>query len=224
MHFRILLYQGFDELDAIAPFEVLSMAARRIAAPPRDVTSTASPWTVELASLDGSTEIKASNGLCVRIEGAAGDLARLGADSAPGVLIVPGGGWVDRSRIGAHTEFERGDGPGTIAGEVRVVLERGGVACSVCTGAMLLARAGVLRGRRCITHHAAIDDLAATGAVIVRARVVDDGSIVTAGGVTSGIDLALHLVERFADAALANGIAETLEYEGRAVAAPSRID
>ncbi|MBX3354688.1 MAG: DJ-1/PfpI family protein [Phycisphaeraceae bacterium] len=205
VQYRILLYPGFDELDAIAPFEVLSMAARRLA-PASDA------WCVDLETINGAEEVRASNGLVVRIE------RRAPTGHAPQVLIVPGGGWVDRSRIGAWSEFERGDGPGTVARAVREAHARGTIIASVCTGAMLLARADLLRGRRAITHHAAIDDLERCGAVIVRDRVVDDGEIITAGGVTSGIDLALHLVERFASAAhssgksLADEIARTLEH------------
>ena len=68
---------------------------------------------------------------------------------------------------------------------------------------MLLAATGITAGRRVTTHHLAIDDLRASGAEIVEGRFVDDGDIVSAGGVTSGIDLALHLVERFAGARIA---------------------
>lgn len=193
MHFRIILYPGFDELDAIGPFEVLSMAARR-----------GTPWRVELATLDGAEEVRASNGLRVRLD--------QGIDTSPDVLIVPGGGWVDRARGGARAAYDLGDGPGTAAGAARAAHEAGAIVASVCTGAMLLARAGLLRGRRCITHQAAIQDLEAHGAVIVRERVVDDGTIITAGGVTSGIDMALHMIARFADAAMAESVRTTLEY------------
>ena len=62
----------------------------------------------------------------------------------------------------------------------------GAVIASVCTGAMLIAAAGVTEGRPATTHHDAIEDFRATGAEIVDARVVDDGDIITAGGVTSG--------------------------------------
>ena len=73
---------------------------------------------------------------------------------------------------------------------------------------MLLAAAGITRGRRAITHHVALAALAESGAQVVRARVVDDGDLITAGGVTSGLDLALHLVRRFAGeaAAVAGGV------------------
>jgi uncharacterized protein (DUF427 family) len=82
----------------------------------------------------------------------------------------------------------------------------------VCTGVMLLARAGVVGGRPATTHRSARDELAATGARVLDQRVVDDGDLVTAGGVTSGIDLGLRLVERFAGPELAEREATRLEY------------
>jgi uncharacterized protein (DUF427 family) len=82
----------------------------------------------------------------------------------------------------------------------------------VCTGVMILARAGVVGNRPATTHRSARDDLVATGARVVDKRVVDDGDLVTAGGVTSGIDLGLRLVERFAGPELAEREAARLEY------------
>jgi len=87
---------------------------------------------------------------------------------------------------------------------------------SVCTGAMLLAKAGILAGRPAVTHAAAIDDLRADGAdVRPDARVVDDGDVLTAGGVTSGLDLALHLVERLKGAEAAGLAERLLEHDRR---------
>ena len=74
------------------------------------------------------------------------------------------------------------------------------VKASVCTGALLLGAAGYLRGKRATTHPNALEDLKPYCASVVTDRVVDEGNILTAGGVTSGIDLGLHLVERFAGA------------------------
>jgi transcriptional regulator GlxA family with amidase domain len=89
---------------------------------------------------------------------------------------------------------------------------------------MLLAAAGLLDGRPAITHHSAIADLDAAGATIVHARVVDDGDVVTAGGVTSGLDLALHLVERHFGAPTALAAERELEYERRGtVWSPARV-
>ena len=77
---------------------------------------------------------------------------------------------------------------------------------------MLLARAGVLDGRPAVTHGGALDDLRATDAEVVDARVVDDGDVLTAGGITSGLDLALHLIERLVDRETADAVATGLEY------------
>jgi putative intracellular protease/amidase/uncharacterized protein (DUF952 family) len=82
---------------------------------------------------------------------------------------------------------------------------------SVCTGALLLGAAGRLRGHRATTHAGALDLLAAFGATAVRERVVDEGQLVTAGGVTSGLDLGLHLVRRFAGDGAAERIAAQME-------------
>jgi len=86
------------------------------------------------------------------------------------------------------------------------------VVAGVCTGTMLLAHAGIIGSRRAATHHTAWDDLQATGATLVKDRVVDDGDLVTSGGVTSGIDLALWLVEREFGRDLAERTAERMEY------------
>jgi transcriptional regulator GlxA family with amidase domain len=83
---------------------------------------------------------------------------------------------------------------------------------SVCTGAMLLSAAGITRGRPATTHHVALEALRGEGARIMDARVVDDGDLITAGGVTAGIDLALWFVERYFGRALADGIARQLEH------------
>jgi cyclohexyl-isocyanide hydratase len=82
---------------------------------------------------------------------------------------------------------------------------------SVCTGALLLGAAGRLAGRRATTHASALDRLEAYGATAARARVVDEGAVVTAGGVTSGIDLGLHLVTRLCGADVAAAIARQME-------------
>jgi transcriptional regulator GlxA family with amidase domain len=192
MRCEVLLYDGFDELDALAPWEVLSDAGRA-----RDDVD------VALVTLDGDAPVRASHGAVITPHRALSEHVDL--------LVVPGGGWNDRSRSGAWSEVERGVLPAAI----RARHEGGALVASVCTGAMLLAAAGLLTGRPAITHHVAIDDLKAAGAEIVRARVVDDGDVVTAGGVTSGLDLVLHLVERHWGAPLALAAERELEYERR---------
>jgi transcriptional regulator GlxA family with amidase domain len=83
---------------------------------------------------------------------------------------------------------------------------------SVCTGALLLAHAGVIGDRRCTTHTSARSDLASTGATVIDARVVDDGDLITGAGVTSGLDIGLHLVRRFIGDDAAAEAARRAEY------------
>jgi len=193
IHFAIVLFEGFDELDAIAPFEVLNAAARAGA-----------PFHVELVALEAPSIITASHGLKIPVD-------RRLSDTACDWLIVPGGAWMARLPVGVWGEIERAVLPRAIA-DVRA---RGAKLASVCTGAMLLSAAGLTRGRRATTHHTAKAALADEGAHVVDARVVDDGDLVTAGGVTSGLDLALWLVERLAGEPQRREAETRMEYELR---------
>lgn len=193
MNVQILIFDGFDELDAIGPYEIWRMAA--------DVQP---KFSVLLVSLDGAREITAANGLHVRAE------AKLAA-TRPDLVVVPGGGWLNRALAGAWAEAQRGSIPTTLAQLHREAT----TLASVCTGAMLLAAAGLLKDRPATTNHAAVEELRAMGARVISARVVDDGDIVTAGGITCGLDLTLWLVERFAGAEIAHVLEQHLEYERR---------
>lgn len=83
---------------------------------------------------------------------------------------------------------------------------------SVCTGSLLLGAAGFLNGKRATTHPAAIEELRSYCDNILARRVVDEGSVVTAGGVTAAIDLGLYLVERIAGQAARARIAQQMDY------------
>jgi cyclohexyl-isocyanide hydratase len=83
---------------------------------------------------------------------------------------------------------------------------------SVCTGALVLGAAGLLRGRRATTHWAFMDLLAPFGATAVRERVVQDGNLVTGGGVTAGIDFALALARELVGEEEAQAVQLHLEY------------
>jgi cyclohexyl-isocyanide hydratase len=86
---------------------------------------------------------------------------------------------------------------------------------SVCTGALLLGAAGRLDGKRATTHHKYRKDLERWGAVVVNERVVDTGQVITAGGVTAGIDLGLHLVGRLMGEDTRVRIAKQMETNGK---------
>jgi transcriptional regulator GlxA family with amidase domain len=185
----IAVFDGMDELDAIGPLEVLRSAAERGA-----------DFDVQLITSHPQPSVRCRHGLELVPDGA----SRADAD----MVIFPGGGWIATSERGARAE---------VSGKhwvpvIEAAAQRGAILASVCTGAMILASAGVLTGRRAITHHGAWRDLEASGAAVVHERVVDDGDRITAGGVTSGIDLGLWLVERFVGKDMADQIAENLEY------------
>jgi transcriptional regulator GlxA family with amidase domain len=119
------------------------------------------------------------------------------------LLVVPGGGWTKRPPKGAWTEVQRGVLP-------RVIAQRhaaGARIASVCTGAFLLAAGGLLEGRPAITHWNDVDDLEAMGIRVIRdARVVDDGDV------TSGLDMALWIVEQEKGREAADDVAAELVY------------
>jgi transcriptional regulator GlxA family with amidase domain len=192
MRIDIILFPGFDELDAIGPFEVLQNAVL-----------VGADFEARLVSPSGAGEVVAAHGLRVRAE------AALKAAPRPELIVVPGGGWNDRRAEGARAEAERGEIPAYLA----ELHQAGTTIAAVCTGAMLLAAAGLLRGTPAITHHSAIEDLRNAGAEIIQERVVDDGQVITAGGVTSGLDLALWLVERFASKDVADEVARRMEHQ-----------
>jgi transcriptional regulator GlxA family with amidase domain len=191
MRAEIILYDGFDDLDAFAPNEVL----RRAVAAGADLSA-------DYVTVDGVEAVTSAYGVALRTP------LRLGQ---PDLLLVPGGGWAARSAQGAWAEAERGVIPDALA----KAQARGAIIATVCTGAMLASAADLTRGRHATTHHSAIADLRAAGAEIIAARVVDDGDLISSGGVTSGLDLALWLVERFLGAALAVAIERQIEYERR---------
>jgi transcriptional regulator GlxA family with amidase domain len=204
VHAQIVLFDGFDPLDVIAPFDVLVAGS----------DSVGGELVVELVSAEGPRPVvSGSHGLVLNAT------AQLDP-SKPGYVIVPG--------ASGPTEGDPDDGVVTIPvllarfGETEAVpLMRQAMAnpditvATVCGGSLALAMAGLLDGRNAVTHVLGLDVLDATGVNVVRARVVDDGDLVTAGGVTSGLDLALHLLDRTYGPRVALAVEELFEYERR---------
>jgi transcriptional regulator GlxA family with amidase domain len=101
---------------------------------------------------------------------------------------------------------------------IRSASESADITMSVCTGAFLLAKTGLLDGKAATTHHEYYDRLASEFPKVKvqrDLRFVDNGATAAAGGLTSGIDLALHVVERYFGRAVAQQTAAYLEYQGR---------
>ena len=190
MRVDIVVYDGLDEMDALGPLEVF-----------RSAEAAGADITARLVTRTPTEEVTGAFGLRFRPDGT----YEPGAD----IVVVPGGGWAARARRGAWAEVQEGAWLPLLTDAAR----QARVMAGVCTGTMLLAHAGVVGTHRASTHHTALEELAAAGAQVVNERVVDDGELITSGGVTAGIDLALWVVERFADRELADGLARRMEYQ-----------
>lgn len=190
MDVAILLYEGFDELDAVAPYEVFRMAA-----------DFGADLDANLQTLVPNDRVTASHGL--RVEP---DDVLVGT---PDLVLVPGGGWNSRGEHGAWAEVQ----DGTLPERLATLYEGGATIATVCTGALVAAEGGLLEGRPATTHESAKGDLRDYGVDVRDERFVDDGDVLTAGGITSGIDLALHVVERECSTEVARKVAEEIEYE-----------
>ncbi len=120
----------------------------------------------------------------------------------PDIILVPGGrGQTENMRDGALHEW------------LRAAHESTTWTTSVCTGSLILAAAGLLEGKRATSHWLALEELGRLGAEPSSERVVFDGKIVTAAGVSSGIDMALALAGRVAGDDVARAIQLSIEYD-----------
>ncbi len=201
MHIQVVLFDGFDLLDAIAPYEVFTAAAMY----------TNEELTVELVTAEGKRMVKSGiNDLMIPANGKL-DVTR------GGIILVPGAsGLVDGVgpdsvpvKLKKATETE-------LSKMLREALNTPDILLStVCGGSLILAMDGLLVGRHAVTHHMGMGLLEATDAIPVNARIVDDGNIVTGGGVTSGIDVALYLIERELGPRIAHAVEQLFEYERR---------
>jgi len=196
MKIQIVLFDGFGELVSLAPFEVLKRAIDEGA-----------PFTVDLISSEPKLEVTTSFGVTVKLN----DFLRM--DIRPDLLIVPGGGWNHKAEHGARKQAELG----TLPAMIREMHNEGTIVAGVCTGGMLLAASGILDGRKATMHYLAQDEISEYGAELLRYRIVDQGNIITARGVTSGLDLGLWITERFASAQIAAAVEYRMEYERRGI-------
>lgn len=206
----IFIFDEVEVLDFCGPFEVFSSA-----------------YSPEEGGADAETEgdaegrrlfdvrVVAEERRTVSARGGLRVEPHHGIDDCPplDVLLVPGGHGT-RALMGNRRVLD------WIAAQDAAVE----TTTSVCTGSFLLAKAGLLDGRRATTHWASISQLRSLFprvSVLDDARVVDEGRVVTSAGVSAGIDMALHLVERWHGREVAEATARDMEYEWRpATSAP----
>src|SRR3989441_6800116 len=178
----ILLYDGVEELDAVGVYEVLAKAKQLH--PKLDLT-------VRFRAM--KEEIAGALGMKFLAHEVLRDLSDLD------LVIVPGG--AGRAEVMKDREF--------LSELLNFGTEK--PIASVCTGALILAAAGLLAGRKATTHRSFMDELR-TVADVVEDRVVEDGLVTTAGGVTASIDLGLHLLEKHFGPELAREVEDRIEY------------
>jgi transcriptional regulator GlxA family with amidase domain len=186
----IYLFDAVEVLDFAGPFEVFSTASRVYPVSPK-------PFQV-ITIARGSPFITARGGLRVR--------ASHTTDSHPpiDVLVIPGG------VVSAQLELPE------VIDWIALNAPRSALTASVCTGAFLLAKAGLLDGKAVTTHWEDIPDLRAMFpkvSVVENQRWVDAGQIVTSGGISAGIDMSLYLVARLIDQELAVRTAHQMEFD-----------
>lgn len=191
MNIQIVLFDGFDELDAIGPYEILKRA-----------NEFGANFNVKMVTLNLNS-VTGFYGLTVEVN----DF--LSEENCPDILIVPGGGWNHKGEKGARIEADKGILPEFIAR----FYQQGAIIAGVCTGGMLMAVSGITAGRKTTMHHLAKNEMESYGCEVLSDRIVDDHDIITARGVTSGIDLALWIIERFVSSEVAYSVEERLEYE-----------
>jgi transcriptional regulator GlxA family with amidase domain len=203
VHAQFVLFDGFDPLDVIAPFEVFAAGSDAVGG----------GLEVQLVSAEGPRSvISGTRGLALTATGTLDPVK-------PGYVVVPGASGPiegDPDEVDTIPVLLARFGETAAVDLMRQALANPDVTvATVCGGSLALAMAGLIEGRNAATHHLGMDVLEATGVNAVHARVVDDGDLVTAGGVTSGLDLALHLLERSYGPRVALAVEALFAYERR---------
>ena len=189
MRIAVAVFDGAEELDFVGPWEVL--ATWRAVCPDDDV---------EVVLVAETTDpVSCAKGMRVLPDTTWNELGDVD------VLVYPGG---------RGTRPQLGDE--TIRTRLRALKERGTLMTSVCTGALVYADAGLLDGQPATTYWSALDELPRLGRDVEPQpdkRFVDNGAVITAAGVSAGIDMALHLVGRLATPDKAREVRRAIQYD-----------
>jgi transcriptional regulator GlxA family with amidase domain len=188
----ILLFDEVEVLDFCGPFEVFSVT---------DAYNPVRPFNVYTVA--EKTPILARNGLSVNPTYLLDDPAC----PKPDLIVVPGG---RGTRQAMHDE--------RLLAWIRANAQQAQLTLSVCTGALMLARAGLLEGLSATTHHSAFEELRAVApntTLLPEQRIVDNGNVIVSAGISAGIDMALHVVARLYGTDTARQTAAYMEYDWR---------
>lgn len=185
----ILIFDDVEVLDFAGPFEVFSVTNEL------NGYGILNVYTVAREK----APVKARNGLSVNPD--------FGINDAPGpdLLIIPGG-------IGTRAVLGQHD----VISWIRTSASNAEKVMSVCTGSLLLAKAGLLEGARATTHHEVFEELAALAPdteIVRNERFVDNGQVVTSGGISAGIDMSLYVIELIYGKDAARKTAAYMEYQ-----------
>ncbi|MDA1652387.1 MULTISPECIES: DJ-1/PfpI family protein [unclassified Bacillus cereus group] len=185
----IFLFDDVEVLDFAGPFEVFSVTE----------VDEEKPFTVYTVSQNGEM-ITARNGLKVQPDYSIEDLPPVD------ILIIPGG-------KGARENEVKND---IIINWVRQQMKEVKLMTSVCTGALLLAKAGLLEGVKATTHWASIQTFKKdfpNVEVIENVKFVDEGHIITSAGISAGINMSFHIVKNLLGVEVAEDTAKSMEYD-----------
>ncbi len=185
----ILIFNEVEVLDFAGPFEVFSICRDKKGDPPYKVFL--------IAEKEGL--IKARNNFLVQ--------ANYTINNHPdlNMLLIPGG-------LGTRQEMHNG----TIKGWIKSQFDSLDLLLSVCTGSLVLATCGLLDKLAATTHHkaiAALEKVAPNTQIIPHTKYVDNGKIITAAGISAGIEMALHVVAKQHGSKIATKTAKYMEYD-----------
>ncbi|HDX9628544.1 TPA: DJ-1/PfpI family protein [Bacillus cereus] len=185
----IFLFDDVEVLDFAGPFEVFSVTE----------VHEEKPFTVYTVSQNGEM-ITARNGLKVKPDYSIEDLPPVD------ILIIPGGKGVRENEVKNET----------IINWVRQQMKEVKLMTSVCTGALLLAKAGLLEGLQATTHWASIQTFKKdfpNVEVMENVKFVDEGHIITSAGISAGINMSFHIVKNLLGVEIAEETAKSMEYD-----------
>jgi transcriptional regulator GlxA family with amidase domain len=192
----VLLFDDVEVLDFAGPFEVFSVTGKRDGSDPFNVYSVAE-----------KPIIRARNNLTIT------PTYTLQNCPQPDVLVLPGGGGKrpDRTLFGTRKEKTNQ----VLLEWIKEKSNNTELILSVCTGALLLANAGLMDGLRATTHHRALEELrgdAPNSTIVSDERIVDNETIIFSGGISAGIDASFHVVKKLLGEAVAKETSVYMEY------------